>query len=49
MIKEMLDLETALLYDADFDGILEASGWEVVYDARKTGKERYNNLIKEWC
>jgi hypothetical protein len=49
MIREMMDLEAALLYDADFDAILADSHWETVYDDRKEGRERFAGVFTEWC
>ena len=41
LLEEMLDLEYALGYGGDFDGILENSGFEMIFDGRKEGSDRH--------
>jgi hypothetical protein len=45
----MFDLESALLYEADFDQILRNTKFEFVFDGRKTGMDRYYGHLDPDC
>jgi len=49
LVKDTVDLEYALLYNADFDKVLETTGFLKVYDGRLNGMERYQGLLTEEC
>jgi len=49
LVKELFELEFALMYNADFDKVLSQTNWEKVYDGRLSGFERYQGLLEEHC
>lgn len=49
LIKDVLDIEYALLYGGSLDEAIVESGFDIVIDGRKEGEERYAGLLKEEC
>ncbi|CAG9335966.1 unnamed protein product [Blepharisma stoltei] len=48
-IKDVVDLEYALLYGADFNKIFSRTNFQWIYDGRKKGMDRYHDLITKDC
>lgn len=49
MIKKLIDIQYALIYNVSIDGIIGNSGFEWIYDGRKKGGDRYCGVISEEC
>ena len=49
LIEDLIDMEYALLFNADFDIIVKNSNFQWVFDDRKRGDSKYHNLIESYC
>ena len=49
LIRDLLDLEFALQYGGDFDGIMANSNFEWIFDGRQQGYARYHNTLSPEC
>ena len=49
IVTSMTAIEVALMKDIDFDVIVEMSDFEVLYDERKTGEEKWGKEINPQC
>ena len=49
VIEDIVDMEYALLHGADFDAIVKQSGFQWVFDDRKTGIDKYHGLLEPSC
>lgn len=49
ILKDILDIEYALLYKANLDDVVSRTSFQWVYDGRKAGLDRYQGLINEDC
>uniref|UniRef100_A0A7S3I8V1 Uncharacterized protein n=1 Tax=Fabrea salina TaxID=342563 RepID=A0A7S3I8V1_9CILI len=49
LITDLIDLEYALMYNGDFDEILKGTNYEVIFDGRKKGLDRYSGVIEKRC
>jgi hypothetical protein len=49
VLRGAIDLETALLYNGDFEGVLATTGYEWIFDGRQEGLDRYRRVIPEEC
>ena len=49
MIKKLIDIQYAFLYNVSVDEVIKTSDFEWIYDERKLGIDRYCGLISEEC
>lgn len=49
MIQEILDIEYAILYGADLEKVVEQTTFEMIFNDKKEGMEKYYGLITEEC
>lgn len=49
LIQDTLDVEYALLFNADLDKVISRTGFIKVFDGRLKGMERYQGLLTEDC
>mmetsp|Transcript_22885 Transcript_22885/g.3766 ORF Transcript_22885/g.3766 Transcript_22885/m.3766 type:complete len:131 (-) Transcript_22885:20-412(-) len=48
-LNDVMDMQYKRLYGNNIDDILEKSDFEIVYDGREEGIERYAGLLSEEC
>lgn len=48
-LNDVLDMQYKRLYGSSIDDILDKSDFEIVYDGRQEGIERYAGLLSEEC
>lgn len=49
LIKDTMDIEYSLLFNGNFEKVLENTGFIKVYDGRLKGIDRYQGLLSEDC
>lgn len=49
VIEDIVDMEYALMYNADFDAIVKHSNFQWIFDERKEGNEKYHGLLRPNC